>query len=123
MFSIDIKRFLEPAFSNKNWRVSYLIVKTSIAWLALTLCPWPNNFIYFEQHIAEAEAEARFRDAAMQRMRQVCFTEKEIHDLWFTQELLRRPDKLLIIVKGREALCGGRGLCGCKAKKKIKGSV
>ena len=118
-----MKRLLEPAFNAKNRYLSYQIIRVGIVWLVLVICPWPNNFIYYEQHTGEAEAEAKLRVAVMKRMQQVCFTKKEVHDLWFTQELLRRPDKLLIIVKGREALCGGRGLCGCKAKEETKGSV
>ena len=57
------------------------------------------------------------------RMREVCFTDDEIRYYWYEQEFSQSPNKLLVLVRGREALCGGRGLCGCKTKEKSKGSV
>ena len=70
-----------------------------------------------------AIADGKLRDAAFQRMREACFTDRQIKDYWYEQGFWEYPDRLLVIVKTREALCGGRGLCGCKDKEKIEESI
>ena len=70
-----------------------------------------------------AVADANLREKAWKRMEEACFTEKEIKDHWYAQGFWEYPNRLLVIVRGREALCGGRGLCGCEATEKPKDSV
>ena len=115
--------FVESAFSERNYRFSMSVVWLGVFWIMFFVFPVPNNYIEHEMHEGIADADARLRDAAWQRMREVCFEEHEIKDYWYDQGFWEYPRRLLIIVKGREALCGGRGLCGCKAKEKPKSSV
>ena len=118
-----MKRLLEPAFSESNFHLSMRIIWPGVIWITFFVFPIPPNFIEYEMHAGMADADARLRDTAWQRMRQACFTEKEIRDYWYDQGFWEHPRQLIVIVKGREALCGGRGQCGCKAKVKTKDSV
>lgn len=70
-----------------------------------------------------AVADAMLKEASWKRMREACFTDEQIEDYWYRQEFSQAPNKLLVLVKGREALCGGRGLCGCEAKEESPDSV
>ena len=85
--------------------------------------PSEDVMIWSERPKGLAIADAKLRDAAWKRMREVCFTDQQIKDYWYRQEFSQAPNKLLVLSRAREALCGGRGLCGCKTKEKTKGSV
>lgn len=119
-----MKRLFEPAFGKKNRRLSIWICYLGMGLVVFFTIPSPTSVtIQYDPPRSLAIADAKVRDAAITRMREVCFTDDEIKYYWYEQEFSQSPNKLLVLVRGREALCGGRGLCGCKAKQKSKGSV
>ena len=116
--------FLEPAFGEKNRRISFWIIKVGLAGLAYFFFMYPEDvMVHHDRDRGLAVADGKLRAAAFQRMREACFTEEEIRDYWYRQEFSQAPNKLLVLVRGREALCGGRGLCGCKGKERLPDSV
>lgn len=118
-----MNRLLEPAFSERNFRLSMRIIWLGVIWIMFFIFPIPPNYIEYEMHRGMAYADSHLRDSAFFRMREACFTEEQIKDYWYRQGFWEHPKKLLIIIRGREALCGGRGLCGCKRKEQPKVSV
>ena len=119
-----MKRLFEPAFNDKNGRFSLRVCCLGVGLVVFFGIPAPTSVtIQYDPPRSIAIADAKVRDAAITRMREVCFTDDEIRYYWYEQEFSQSPNKLLVLVRGREALCGGRGLCGCKTKKKPKGSV
>ena len=119
-----MKRLLEPAFGEKNRRISFWIIKIGLAGLAYFFVMYPEDvMVHHDQDRGLATADGKVRDAAWQRMREACFTDRQIKDYWYEQGFWEYPNRLLVIVKTREALCGGRGLCGCKGKEKVEESI
>ena len=116
-----VRRFLiESAFSDRNRRFTNWFINGGI--LFVIFAGW-MEMAHEDVPYMVATANAKLRTAVWQRMRSVCFTDHEINDYWFDQGYWKHPNKLLVIIKGREALCGGRGLCGCKVKPKVKGLI
>lgn len=115
-----MKRLLEPAFSEKNRFLSLWMVVGGLLFIAIF---GGMRIVPDDPPVGLAVASAKLRDAAWRRMEGVCFSRAEIKDYWYKQGFWEYPSRLLIIVRGREKLCGGRGLCGCEATKKTKGSV
>ena len=110
-----MKRLAEPAFSKANQFISLWIIVAGFLFIVI----FGGMEIIIDDPPKElAIAESNLRHAVFQRMRAVCFTEEQIQEYWYDQEFYKYPNKLLIIIKGREALCGGRGLCGCEAKER-----
>lgn len=103
-------RLLEPAFSEKNRRLSISIIMGAVLWIVATF----PDMVHFDQPQIVAVAEIEFRDQVMKRMREACFTPEQIRILWYEKGYLKNPKVLLLLVKGREALCGGRGKCVCE---------
>ena len=116
-------KWSEPAFSEENQRASFWIIVSTICWLLFIHCPYPANIIGDDQTRGMGVADAMLRDASFQRMREACFTEEQIMDYWYGQEFMKTPMKTLVLCRAREALCGGRGLCGCKGKEKVEESI
>ena len=117
-------RFSEPAFGEKNCRFSFWVINTLIAYVLYF------NFVYLGDVVIHhdrdrglAIADGLLRDSAWKRMEEACFTMTEIKHYWYDQGFWEYPSRLLVIIRGREKLCGGRGLCGCKATKEDAGSV
>ena len=122
---MNIKRLFEPAFSVKNRRISFLLLKVGLIFTVFFGVSLPSEdvMIWIERPKVQAIADAKLRDVAWKRMREACFTDREIKDYWYEQMFMKTPRKALVLSRAREALCGGRGLCGCKIKEKTKGSV
>lgn len=116
---------LEPAFSVKNRRISFWLIKVGLIFTVFFGVSLPSEDITIWSELPEslARADAKLRDTAWKRMREACFTDKQIRDYWYRQEFSQSPSKLLVLVRGREAVCGGRGSCGCEIKKEEQGSV
>ena len=115
-----MKRFLEPAFSEKNHFISFWMI---IAGGLFVLLFGGLGIIIDDPPRELAIADAKLRDTAWLRMREACFTDEQIKDYWYDQGFWEYPNRLLVIVRGREKLCGGRGLCGCKGKETIEHSI
>ena len=118
-----MSRWSEPAFSEENQRASFWIIATTVCWLLFIHFPYPANLIGDDQTRGMGVADGMLRDASFQRMREACFTDEQIKDYWYEQGFWEYPNRLLVIVRGREKLCGGRGLCGCKGKEKVEQSI
>ena len=118
-----MKRLLEPAFGERNRQASAWAIMVFICWLLFIHFPYPTNIISDEQTRRMGVADGMLRDAAWQRMREACFTDEQIKNYWYEQGFWEYPNRLLVIMRGREALCGGRGLCGCKGKEKVEESI
>ena len=119
-----MKRLREPAFNEKNRYFSLWVVTCLALFVAYFNLMYPDEvMVSNDPDRGLAVADARLRDTAWKRMEEACFTRKEIKDYWYKQGFWEYPNRLLVIIRGREKLCGGRGLCGCKAKEKRKGSV
>ena len=114
---------LSPAFTDETSRATVWIINFGFMIVALWGVPYPINYVADERDRGIAIADAKLRDVAWQRMQSVCFTDDEIKHYWYEREFSQTPNKIVVLVRGREALCGGRGLCGCKTKRKAKGSV
>ena len=114
----------EPAFSDKNRRISFLLIKVGLIFTVFFGVSLPSEdiTIWSERPKGLAIADAKLRDTAWKRMHEVCFTDDEIKYYWYEQGFWEYPSRLLVVIRGREKLCGGRGLCGCEAKAE-KGSV
>ena len=117
---MGIKRLLEPAFSKKNYFISFWMI---IAGALFVLLFGGLGIIIDDPPRELAIADAKLRDTAWQRMREACFTDEQIKDYWYNQGFWEHPNRLLVVIKGREALCGGRGLCGCERKERVPDSV
>ena len=113
-----MKRLLEPAFNDKNRFISLWMIVGS---LLFVLIFGGMRVIPLDPPQGLAEANAKLRDEAFKRMQEACFTPDEIKDYWYVQGFWEHPSRLLVIVRGREKLCGGRGLCGCEAAERQKG--
>ena len=115
-----MKRLFEPAFDDKNRFISLWMV---IVGFLFVIVFGGMKVIPDDPPEGVAIADAKLRDSAWKRMEEACFTIKEIKDYWYEQGFWEYPNRLLVIIRGREALCGGRGSCGCEVKKKPEGSV
>ena len=115
-----MKRLLEPAFSEKN---TFLSLWMLVGLILFVIIFGGMKVIPLDPPKGLAIADGLLRDAAFKRMQEACFTPGEIKDYWYVQGFWEHPSKLLVVVRGREKLCGGRGLCGCKATKEDAGSV
>ena len=115
----------EPAFNNKNRRISFLLIKAGLIFTVFFGVSLPSEdvMIWSERPKSLAIADAKLRDTAWKRMREACFTDGQIKDYWYRQEFSQAPNKLLVLVRGREAICGGRGSCGCNVEGKGRDSV
>lgn len=116
-------KFRESAFSEDNRQASFWIIAATMVWLLFVHCPYPANIVGDDQTRGMGVADAMLRDASWKRMREACFTDEQIIDYWYKQEFVKTPMKTLVLSRGREALCGGRGLCGCEDKKKVEQSI
>ena len=115
-----MKRLLEPAFNERNIYVSHWVLKLGVLFV---IFGGSVNSITKDLSRELARVDANLRDVSWKQMRSVCFTDNEIKHYWYKQEFSQTPDKVMVLVRGREALCGGKGSCGCKTKKNPKGSV
>ena len=115
-----MKRLLEPAFNEKN---TFLSLWMLVCLILFVIVFGGMQIIPNDPPKGLAEADAKLRDAAFKRMQEACFTPDEIKDYWYDQGFWEFPSRLLIIIRGREKLCGGRGSCGCKATEQDAGSV
>ena len=118
-----VKWLRSPAFSEENRRATFWIIKVMIAVMFFFHFSYPTVYISVDPSRFQAEVDARLRDAAIKRMQEACFTEQEINDYWYNQGFWEYPNKLLVIIRGRESVCGGRGSCGCESKEEPKDSV
>ena len=118
-----MNRIFKPAFGEQNRRVLAWIVISSLGYLAYFFFPYPANRILPDPTRRQAIADAKLRNVAMTRMREACFTDDQIKHYWYEQGFWEHTNRLLVVIRGRESLCGGRGLCGCEAKERPKGSV
>ena len=119
-----MKRLFEPAFGDKNSRLSLWICYLGFGLIVFFAIPAPTSvIIQYDPPRSIAIADAKVRDAAMTRMREACFTDEQIKHYWYEQGFWEHTNRLLVVIRGRESLCGGRGLCGCEAKKERKDSV
>ena len=118
-----MKRLLEPAFDEKNTFLSLWMLVGLILFIVIF---GGMQIVPLDPPKELAVADAKLRDAAFKRMAEACFTPSEIKNYWYHQGFWKHPSRLLIIIRGREKLCGGRGLCGCESPeedKVSKGSV
>ena len=120
-----MNRMLKPAFNEQNYRISILLIKVGLVFTVFFGVSLPSEdvMIWIERPKGRAIADAQLRDTAWKRMREACFTDRQIKDYWYRQEFSQAPNKLLVLVKGREAICGGRGSCGCNVEVKGRDSV
>ena len=118
-----MKWLIAPAFGEENRQRSFWVIALGTCWLLFFHFPYPVNVIWYDQTRGMGVADGMLRDASFQRMREACFTEEQIMDYWYRQEFVKKPMKTLVLCRAREALCGGRGLCGCKGKEKVEQSI
>ena len=119
-----MKRFSEPAFGEKNRHISFWIIKLLLGYLLYFFFMYPEDvMVHKDRDRGLAVADARLRDATFKRMEEACFTRSEIKDYWYDQGFWEFPLRLLVIIRGREALCGGRGMCRCKSEIKAGASI
>ena len=111
-----MNRMFKPAFDKQNCKVSTWTIILFLGYLTYFFFPYPSNRILPDPARGLAIADADLRTVAMNRMREVCFSEQEISRYWYQQEYMLKPNNLLVIIKAREALCGGRGKCKCRVK-------
>ena len=118
-----MKRLFEPAFNDRNGRLSLWVCYIGFGLIVFFTIPSLTVTIQYDPPRSLAIADAKVRDAAMTRMREACFTDDQIKNYWYEQGFWEHTNRLLVVIRGREALCGGRGSCGCEAKERPKGSV
>ena len=119
-----MRRLFEPAFGERNRNLSFWIIKINLSLLAFFYVMFPEDvMIHNDLNQGLAIAKSKLRDEAWKRMGEACFTRREIKHYWYDQGFWEYPNRLLVIVRGREKLCGGRGSCGCNVEGKGKGSV
>ena len=118
-----INWLLSPAFTDETSRATVWIINIGLMFIAFWGVSYPINYVAGERDRGMAIADAKLRDIAWQRMQSVCFTDDEIKHYWYKQEYSQTPNKILVLVRGREALCGGRGSCGCRIEGKERDSV
>ena len=121
---MNMKWMLEPAFGEENKQRAFWVIALGTSWLLFFHFPYPNNVsVWYEQSRGMAIADGMLRDASFKRLSEACYTDEEIKEYWYDQGFWEYPSRLLVIIRGREKLCGGRGLCGCEVTKEDAGSV
>ena len=119
-----MKRLFAPAFNDINRQLSMRICFIGLLLILFFAIPYPTNvIIYFDPPRSAAITDAKLREVAWKRMEEACFTDEQITDYWYDQGFWEHPNRLLVVIKGREALCGGRRLCGCEGKERVPDSV
>ena len=109
-----IKWIRAPAFSYENYKVSYWVIKIGIAFHAYLYVAYPEDvMVHHDIDRGLAIADGMLRDASFNRLSEACYTDKEIKEFWYKQEFMKSPKKSYVMARGREALCGGRWMCGC----------
>ena len=103
----------EPAFGEKNKQRAFWVIALGIGWLLFFHFPYPANYVWYDQTRGMAVADGMLRDASFKRLSEACYTDEEIKEYWYVQEFVKTPQKTYVLARGREALCGGRWMCGC----------
>lgn len=104
---------LEPAFGEENKQRAFWVIALGTSWLLFFHFPYPVNYIYYEQPRDVAIVDTMLREVNFIRMSEACYTDEEIKEYWYEQEFMKSPKKTYVLARGREALCGGRWMCGC----------
>ena len=98
-------------------RLAHWMVKLLLGYLLFFFFMYPEDvMVHKDPNRGLAIADGMLRDSAWKRMEEACFTRKEIKHYWYDQGFWEFPNRLLVIIRGREKLCGGRGLCNCKSE-------
>ena len=117
-------KFSEPAFGEENRHIAFLVIKLLLGYLLFFFFMYPEDvMVHNDPARGMAIADGMLRDTTWKRMEEACFTRSEIKDYWYEQGFWEFPLRLLVIIRGREKLCGGRGLCGCKSEIKGRDSI
>ena len=109
-----MNRWSEPAFGEKNRHIAHWMVKILLCYLLYFFFMYPEDvMVHQDMDRGLAIADGMLRDASFARMSEACYTDEEIKEYWYGQKFMMSPKKAYIMSRGREALCGGRWMCGC----------